>query len=135
MSTQLPNGLVIFFLSLLCLLPWLFSNWHIRLVFVVTGMNLKGSYKRNLKRYRKRWTILQRWLLLPIIKESKFPKTYKFLFIMNWLQLVLAILIIIGAIFFFCFQKKIIPLEYCFYSFYLITIIELAETLIAGGKR
>ena len=71
-----------------------FCNWHIRYTFVVAGYNRKGSYNRKLKKYKNNWSLLQRICLIPLLQESK-STVYKFLFVIDWLQFLMAWLTLI----------------------------------------
>ena len=82
---------------LMCFLPHIISDWHIRMVFVPFGVNCSGSYKKRLKYYKQRYSKFQRILLLSLLDKSV-GFVYKIYFVLHYSHLILSIFTIINFV-------------------------------------
>lgn len=133
MENQLSSGSTLCILSIIWFLSWLFCNWHIRATFVAVGMNSKGSYNRQLKRYKSRWSFIQRVCLIPLLQASKF-RIYIFLFILNWLHFFLSVLTIVVVLFEWRNISILLPGVYWFCIYGFVVLLEIGITLETGRK-
>ena len=113
---------------------WFFCNWHIRYTFVVAGYNRKGSYNRKLKKYKNNWPLLQRICLIPLLQESK-STVYKFLFVNDWLQFLMAWLTLIVIFLELSGKVLLFPGAYLYYAYAGVVLIEIAVTLETGRRK
>lgn len=132
MNHDIPAEIAMFLWILLVTFSWGACNILLRSVFLATGRIGSGSYNKNKKRYIKKWTRLQRLLLIPILHESRF-RIYKFLFALDYVNLLLSLLSITIVITFFLFN---ITIPYYWIIVWGGTIIlELGITLTVAKWR
>ena len=79
---------------LLCIIPCMFSNFHVRAIYPICSKNLHGTANRRLMKYKAQYTMLQRVLLKPLLARP-FEKVFVFLFVLNYLYAALTVMTLI----------------------------------------
>lgn len=75
---------------LLCILPCVFENFHVRFIYVACTHNLHGTFNRRKKAYQAKYSICQRLLLKPLLARP-FEKIFVYLFIQNYIFVLLTV--------------------------------------------
>ena len=133
--TSMANFAPIIGMLLSCILTWLFCNWHIRFTFVAVGLNLKGSWKRKNRRYKEKWTFIQRIALLPLLQCSK-SRVYTGLFFLNLSHFIVSVLTMIWLILNECVGVEIfLPWHYFYYAMGGLTVLEIVITLSVARSK
>lgn len=86
-----------FFVFSLCVLPYYFIHWWIRLRFIVDGYRVSGSYMKKNKKYRNEWSWLQRVVLLPFFSHQS-TRRFGLVAVINYLHFITILFTIIGYI-------------------------------------
>jgi hypothetical protein len=107
-------------------LPLLYFNFHARFLFVACGLYRKGksSFNKSKKYYKKRWNIVQRFLLIPLLQESN-SRGYVVLFFLHYFN---CFCCVASTIIHTLYEFGIVNLPgaqyYCFF-YYLCELIEV----------
>ena len=127
-----------FFIILLIVVPFLFLDWHARMVFLAVAYPRRyghgKSWNRACKHYKNNWTFFQRLFWKPVFKEV-YEDKYKILAYLSYIHAVLALT---SVVFFLLFVKfspnsKIWIYEFAGYSvFWIIRFIY--SNAIAKGQ-
>ena len=83
----------------LCLIPYAVFRWWIGMRFVADGFRCSGSYPKKKQRYKERWSLLRRALLIPLFSAESRPR-YRVLGGLSHAQLLLTALTLCA--FFLC---------------------------------
>ena len=90
----------VMFLCIFYFGSWLFSNLHIRAIFVALGIKKHGngrgpmtcSWKRKKAYYKRRWTFRQRLFMIPILQQ-RVGDMYLLLFGLNAFHFLLSMVL------------------------------------------
>ena len=89
--------------STIAFFSWFVCNIHSRYIFVAIGANQKGTYNRRRNSYKKKWSMKQRVLLIPLLQASK-SAVYRFLAVLNWIHFFVALTMSIVVCLDLCFS-------------------------------
>ena len=118
-----------FFILSLCVLPYCFIHWWIRLRFIVDGYRVSGSYMKKNKKYKNEWSWLQRVVLLPFFSPQS---TFKFRFVaaINYLHLLTILYTISGYILFEYYENNMLRWEKGLICGCIMTLVQLIIVFI-----
>ena len=108
----------------LCLCVYWPFNWWIRLLFVTDGYKHPGSYKRKNEDYKRRWSFMERIVLLPLFSRDS-TRSFRFLGVINYCHLLLTVFTISGFILCEIAGITMIPWQKGFISVGIVCIIQL----------